>query len=192
MSQDKGQSPSLEYTGVSVQSVSQFINQDTWKIKSRDGTLILNKDLQKNSQLSWNLAYHKNEKHDFYILILQCADRQTMSQEKDLCGGCPAVSEGRLFVCELEINYLLLILRGGFKTKNWSNFGICPNLRWPPPPSRLRTPLVEKNIFAYLSSTGFETQLVRYGWHPFLFLIPLFIIIKVNKLGLQSHTRVQL
>ena len=50
----------------------------------------------------------------------------------------------------------------------------------PPPPSRLRTPLVEKNIFAYLSSTGFETQLVRYGWHPFLFLIPLFIIIKVN------------
>ena len=50
----------------------------------------------------------------------------------------------------------------------------------PPPPSRLRTPLVEKNIFAYLSSTGFETQLVRYGWPPFLFLIPLFIIIKVN------------
>ena len=63
-------------------------------------------------------------------------------------------------------------LRGGFKTKNRSNFGICPTLRWPPagppPPSRLRTPLVEKNIFAYLSSTGFETQLVYAGhmqWH---------------------------
>ena len=38
----------------------------------------------------------------------------------------------------------------------------------PPPPSRLRTPLVEKNIVAYLRSTGFETQLVYAGhmqWH---------------------------
>ena len=38
----------------------------------------------------------------------------------------------------------------------------------PPTPSQLWTPLIEKNIFAYLSSTGFETQLVYAGhmqWH---------------------------
>ena len=36
----------------------------------------------------------------------------------------------------------------------------------PPPPSRLRKPLVEQNIFAYLSSTGLGTQLILYGYTP--------------------------